>query len=187
MIYVEDDFLDKSLIDFLNNEESEFQEVVAGDKSFWVKVPSEEFVDLVKSKIEKIEQNEIDVVFSFFREAKENQDNDWRIHNDSIINGQQPDRAAVLFVSENNHEGLNGTAFWKHKIYGDKFPKSTNEEFDRILLEDSNNLDLWNLHSVVGHEQNRLVSYPCDYFHSKYPNEFKRSRKVFVIFYKVKK
>lgn len=77
--------------------------------------------------------------------------------------------------------------FWKHKIYGDKFPKSTNEEFDKVLLEDSNNLDLWNLHSVIGHKQNRLVSYPCDYFHSKYPNEFKISRKVFVIFYKIKK
>lgn len=187
MIYVEDDLLDPSLIDILDKEESEFTKVDAGDKSFWIKLPSEDFLNLMKSKIENIEQNDIEVVFSFFREAKENQDDDWRIHNDSIINGQQPDRAAVLFISENNYESLNGTAFWKHKIYGDKFPKSTSEEFDKVLLKDSNNLDLWNLHSVIGHKQNRLVSYPCDYFHSKYPNEFKVSRKVFVIFYKIKK
>ena len=125
MIYIKDNFLDKQLIYFLNKDEEEFKEVVAGDKSFWVKIPADEFVSLISSKIKEIENKDIEVVFSFFREAKENQDNDWRIHNDSIINGQQPDRAAVLFISENNCEGLNGTAFWKHKIYGDKFPKST--------------------------------------------------------------
>jgi len=31
-----------------------------------------------------------------------------------------------------------------------------------------------------------LLSYPCNYFHSKYPNEFIESRVVFVMFYKIK-
>lgn len=187
MIYIQDNFLDKQLIDFLNNDENEFKEVVAGDKSFWVKFPSEDFLNLVCSKIKDIEKNEIEIVFSFFREAKENQDNDWRIHNDSIINDQQPDRAAVLYISEDNYNGLNGTAFWEHKEYGDTFPNTMIQDFNRVLKEDSNNLDLWNLKTVIGHKQNRFISYPCDYFHSKYPNEFKESRRVFVIFYKKKK
>ena len=37
------------------------------------------------------------------------------------------------------------------------------------------------------HKKNRLISYPCNYFHSKYPNEFVESRIVFVMFYKIKK
>ena len=187
LVYFKDNFLDKSFIDYINNDEQAFQEVQAGDKMFWVKIPTDEFNELVCSKIQEIEGNEIELVFSFFREAKENQDNDWRIHNDSIINGQQPDRAAVLYISEDNFNGINGTAFWEHKELGDRFYSSSNEEFNKILLEDSNNLSLWNLKSIIGHKQNRLLSYPCNYFHSKYPNEFVESRKVFVIFYKVKK
>ena len=35
----------------------------------------------------------------FFREAKKGQDTNWRIHNDSIIDNQQPDRAIVLFAN----------------------------------------------------------------------------------------
>lgn len=187
MIYVKDNFLDENIIDRINKDDSDFAEVIVGEKSFWVKMSYREFDQLVANKISEIENNDVDVVFSFFREAKENQDNDWRIHNDSIINGQQPDRAAVLFISEDNHNGLNGTAFWEHKKYGDHFSENELEDFDRLLIEDSNNLDLWNLKTIIGHKQNRLLSYPCNYFHSKYPNEFKDSRKVYVIFYKIKK
>ena len=46
-------------------------------------------------------------------------------------------------------------------------------------------LTKWNLKSVIGYKPNRLISYPCNYFHSKYPNEFK-NRIVFVMFYKIK-
>ena len=55
-----------------------------------------------------------------------------------------------------------------------------------MLIEDANDKSKWKLNSVVGYKPNRLVSYPCNYFHSKYPNEFLNSRKVFVMFYKVK-
>ena len=188
MIYVKDDFfIDERIVDIINDEQSEFQEVTVGDKSFWVKTPNEEFVRLVRRKIQNLESNDIEVIFSFFREAKEGQDNDWRIHNDSIINGQQPDRAAVLYISENNNEGLNGTAFWEHKVFGDKFVSEEAEEFNRMLIEESNEIRNWELKTVIGHKKNRLISYPCNYFHSKYPNEFIESRKVFVIFYKIKK
>jgi hypothetical protein len=45
-------------------------------------------------------------------------------------------------------------------------------------------LDKWSLNSVVGYKPNRLVSYPCNYFHSKYPNKsWKEGRVVFVMFY----
>jgi hypothetical protein len=186
MIYIKDDFLNPELIDLLDNDTADFTEVEMPGRSFWVKIPSKEFLDLVISKVEELENINIECILGFFREAKLNQDDDWNIHNDSIVEGQQPDRALVLFVSDNNAKELNGTAFWEHKIHGDKFTNIETSEYNRLLKDDANNIDLWNLKTVVGHKKNRILSYPCNYFHSKYPNEFIDSRKVFVMFYKLK-
>ena len=54
-----------------------------------------------------------------------------------------------------------------------------------MLTEDSNDKSKWKLKSIVGYKPNRLLSYPCNYFHSKYPNvSWKEGRNVFVMFYK---
>lgn len=187
MIYIKDDFLNIDLIDSFNKDKIDFQEIKTPGKSFWVKKPSEEFIELICNNIAGIENCLIKPVLAFFREAKQGQDNDWRIHNDSIIEGQLPDRAAVLYMSDNTMEQVNGTAFWEHKIHGDKFNNITPDEYDRLLIEDSNDQTKWNLKSIIGHKKNRLVSYPCNYFHSKFPNEFVDSRKIFVMFYKIEK
>jgi len=187
MIYIKDDFLDINVINLLNKDKNVFQEVKTPGKSFWVKMPSDKFMELVCEEICKIENVKIKPILGFFREAKEGQDNDWRIHNDSIIEGQQPDRACVLYISEEQEDGLNGTAFWEHWKHGEKFENVSIEEQNRLLKEDANSPEKWRLKSVIGHKKNRLISYPCDYFHSKYPNEFIDSRKVFVMFYKIEK
>ena len=184
MIYIKDNFLHKRLLDSLNNDTKDFNEVKFPDKSFWVRELIPEVVDRICEKLSIIEGCEIKNVLSFIREAKKNQDDDWRIHNDSIINGTQPDRAIVLYLSEDNNEGLNGTAFWSHKKYGDTYTGNGVEEFNKILKEDSNDNSKWDLKTIIGHKQNRLISYPCEYFHSKYPNEFINSRVVLVMFYK---
>ena len=185
MIYIKDDFLDEDLIQYLNNDKSDYEEVKTPGKSFWIKHPTSGFIYLICSKISQIEKCDVTNVFSFFREAKENQDNDWRIHNDSIINGEQPDRALVLYISNNDDSiGLNGTAFWEHKTLGEMF-NGNEDDFNEILTNDSNNKKVWTLKTVVGHKKNRVVSYPCNYFHSKYPNEFTSTRRVFVMFYKI--
>ena len=64
------------------------------------------------------------------------------------------------------------------------FQKTAQQKKQIGLKNEANDLSRWNLRSIVGHKKNRLVSYPCSYFHSKYPNEFKQSRVVFVMFYK---
>ena len=83
---------------------------------------------------------------------------------------------------------LHGTAFWDHKQYGNKQPKNiSSKEYDNFLIKESGNLDNWRLNTVLGYEQNRLISYPANYFHSKYPNKsWKKGRQVFVMFYKIK-
>ncbi len=185
MIYIKDNFLDKELFDFVNKDLKQFKEVQTPGKKFWVIEPSKAFIDYITRRLSIIESVRVENVLAFFREAKKGQDNDWRIHNDSVIEGTQPDRAIVFYMSENKTKELNGTAFWKHKKYGDSFKDSFNlEEFNRLIKEESNDLDRWELSSVVGHKKNRLLSYPCDYFHSKYPKEFEESRVVFVMFYK---
>ena len=118
--------------------------------------------------------------------------NGWEIeyldtcHGDLNIEGEKPDRALVLYISPRKIDELHGTALWRHKKYGKSLPDTvTNEEFDRMILKESENLDNWTLDSVIGYEQNRAISYPANYFHSKYPNKsWKSGREVFVMFYK---
>ena len=190
MIYVDDDFLDGETLDtvitYLTT--NEFQQVNAGEKDFWCQMSNESFDEYVISKLEHKEQKELKSIFSFFRVSNDELDTDWRIHADTIIMGEKPDRALVLYLSDCYNEELNGTAFWEHIDMGDTMPLDiTDDEFDEILLRDSNNLDKWSLKSVVGYKPNRLVSYPCNYFHSKYPNKsWKEGRVVYVMFYATK-
>tara|TARA_B110000305_G_C19064355_1_gene458593 strand:+ start:22 stop:594 length:573 start_codon:yes stop_codon:yes gene_type:complete len=183
MIYVEDNFLPSIVFESLLSYSNDFKEVKTPGKSFWVKELPGDLTKYITDKLEAIEGKKIKNILSFLREAKEGQDNDWRIHNDSIIEGEQPDRAIVLYVKSSETE-LNGTAFWEHEDYKFAYVKSDVEEFNRMLAEDSNDITKWKLNSVIGHRDNRLLSYPSEYFHSKYPNKFKNQRVVLVMFYK---
>ena len=183
MIYVEDNFLPDNVFKALLSYSNDFKEVKTLGKSFWIKELPGDLTEYITNKLEAIEGKKIKNILAFLREAKGEQDADWRIHNDSIIEGQQPDRAIVLYVKSNEAE-LNGTAFWEHEDYKYTYVKSNDEEFNRMLTEDSNDITKWKLNSVVGHKDNRLLSYPSEYFHSKYPNKFKNQRIVLIMFYK---
>tara|TARA_R100001244_G_scaffold108672_1_gene80413 strand:- start:286 stop:915 length:630 start_codon:yes stop_codon:yes gene_type:complete len=208
MIYVLDDFLDQELFKILKKGATKFvkKDFNAGDenskhkRTFWVKPPSKAFNDLMVNKLSEIEGGQVINILSFFREARKNQDNEWRIHNDLAINGQQPDKAIVFHIKCPKQKGINGTALWEHKKHGDIYkgkisklnhiPTLKNikdeKEFHRLLKKDANNRDKWILKSVIGAKPNRLLSYPSEYFHSKYPEEFVGQRVVFVMFYKIK-
>ena len=184
MIYIYDDFLPENIFQVLKSYTTDgFQKVDMPGKSFWVKKAPDELVKLILKKIQIVEGKKINNILCFIRQANSNQDDEWRIHNDSIIEGQKPERALVYYITSPDTE-LNGTAFWSHNKYGDTYPidKDTTE-FDRMLNEDANNMDLWTMKSLVGFKENRLLSYPCNYFHSKYPNKFQDSRVVLVMFY----
>jgi hypothetical protein len=183
MIYIKDNFLPRNLYKELVNYCDEFEEVKTLGKSFWIKKLPKEFENFMINKLQKLEGKKINNILSFAREAKQDQDNEWRIHNDTIIEEQQPDRALVLYVKA-NEDKLNGTAFWEHENYGYTYDESSTEEFNRMLTEDANDKSKWKLNSIVGYKENRLLSYPCNYFHSKYPNEYKDQRVVVVMFYK---
>jgi hypothetical protein len=188
MINVIDDFLDADIYDIVYQaiSSNEFTEVNTGEKSFWVQFSNKEFDSLVIEKISDMEGIERRNILSFFRIATDKVDIDWRIHADSIINGERPDRALVLYLSPSKMEGLHGTAFWKHKDLGYSLPSDVSfERHDEVLRRDSNDIDKWELHSVVGYKENRCICYPSNYFHSKYPNMgWSEGRMVYVMFYK---
>jgi len=183
MIYIKDNFLPKNLYNELLNYSDKFEEVKTPGKSFWIKELPGEFSSYITKRLESLEGKKIKNILCFLREAKQGQDDQWRIHNDTIIEGQQPDRAIVLYI-KSNEDKLSGTAFWEHENYGHTYIKTEKEEFNRMLIEDANDKSKWKLNSVVGYKDNRLLSYPCYYFHSKYPNEYKNQRIVLVMFYK---
>jgi len=187
MIYIIDDFLNNDILNKLNNYLVDFKEVDTTYKKFWVMDSPQDFTSYMITKISQIENKEIDHIFSFFRIATNELDTDWRIHCDSIINDKVPTRALVLYLSPLELNELNGTAFWRHKDYGDSLPydKLTSDIYNDLIINDANVLDNWDLETVVGYKQNRLLSYPSNYFHSKYPNYAgEKGRKVFVMFYR---
>ena len=99
MIYIKDNFLSdstyKGLMTYLNS--NEFKEVDTGDKSFWIQESNQVFNDIVTFELEVIENKPIRPLLQFFRVSNNKLDTDWRIHADTIINNEKPDRALVLY------------------------------------------------------------------------------------------
>ena len=189
MINIIDNFLDQEVLKIIEKEidKNKFKEFKTPGKSFWVQEANTYLVRYILTKLEIEEGYDLESVKAFFREAKKDQDNDWRIHCDFGPNTAEANRACVLYINQNITDGLNGTAFWDHTKHGHTLEYGDLKEYNRILLEDSEDLSKWKLQSVIGSKKNRLLSYPTNYFHSKYPNEFDESRVVFVMFYKIKK
>jgi len=190
MIYFIDDFLPSYILDETIKDLSsqDYEEFKTPGKSFHIQKASHSFLNHICSSLSAIEGNTVKPILGFFRISNDMLDTNWRIHSDLKIDGQQPDRALVLYISPRKINELHGTALWSHEKYGKKLPENTtNEEFNRMILRESENLEVWTLNSVIGYEQNRAISYPADYFHSKYPNKsWKSGREVFVMFYKTK-
>ena len=188
MIY----FIDNFLPDYIFKEAKDqldsrnYWELTTPGKSFYVQEASDTFIKHVCGSLSTIEDNIVEPILSFFRVSNDVLDTNWRIHSDLKIEGQQPDRALVLYISPRKINELHGTALWRHKTYGKSLPDNiTDKEFDRMILKESENLDMWTLDSVIGYNQNRAISYPANYFHSKYPNKsWEQGREVFVMFYK---
>jgi len=188
MIYFIDDFLPDYILDETIKDLSsqDYWELETPGKSFYVQEASQPFLNHVCDSLGVIEGVAINPIVGFFRISNDMLDTNWRIHSDLNIQGQNPDRALVLYISPRKRKELHGTALWEHKKYGKFLPKgTTNEEFDRMIIKEAENLDMWTLNSVIGYNQNRAISYPANYFHSKYPNKsWKEGREVFVMFYK---
>lgn len=174
-------FLPKNIFEKLQKHcnETPFQIVQIGDKEFSVLNVPDYLFDLIK-----IDNHEI--VLAFIRSAYSGFDNENRIHADNIINGSKIDLASVLYINETNGVTPNGTCFYSHVKHGKELKENVSEEeFNRLLTEDSNNDSKWIKEECVSAYPNRLLKYNAQFFHAKYPKEIMQGiRIVLVCFYK---
>lgn len=174
-----DNFLPEGLFQELSDycKQKEFQLVNAGEKQFLV-LPTPPII------IEYLQIPEHEIILTFIRKAHKEFDTEARIHADNIINNEKTHLASVLYISESNTP--NGTAFWQHHKHGKSLPADvTEQEFNRLLTEDSNDLSKWKSIGFVQNVPNRLLTYNANNFHSKFPSLIDSGERiVLVTFYK---
>ena len=180
MIFIQHDYLPKEVFKDLQKYslESEFEIKQAGDTQFSV-------LETPKEILPYLHADGYSLIVSFIRSSYKGFDSKMRVHADDIINNKKTDLASVLYINENNIT-KNGTKFFKHHIHGNKLSQDIyNLEFDRLILEDSNDISKWIQTDKVQAEPNKLLMYNANLFHAKYPNEIENgTRIVLVSFYK---
>lgn len=161
--------------------EGEFKIVKAGDKEFSV-MPTPKYL------LEFLQIPGHELVLTFIRSARIDFDNDSRIHADNIIEGKKTALASVLYINPEGTVSKNGTAFWRHHEHGYELPADvSNEEFDRLLTEDSNDLSKWEQLDTIYARPNRQLVYNSNYFHSKYPKVITEGTRIILVCFYAKK
>ncbi len=161
--------------------QNHFSFVTVGEKTFSVCKTPDFLLDFLQ-----IENHEL--ILSFLRESYTGFDNSINIHADHLINGQKVALASVLYINNKYEASENGTAFYKHYLYGDKLPENiSDQEHDRLLVEDANDPTKFEMYDCVIARPNSLLTYDGSLFHSKYPADLESGvRVVLVAFYKKK-
>jgi hypothetical protein len=63
-----------------------------------------------------------------------------------------------------------GTAFWRHRQTGlNAVPPDATADIEMAYRIEGNHADHWTLESIIGMRFNRVIVYPTNYFHSRYP------------------
>jgi hypothetical protein len=180
MLFIKYDYLPKSIFTDLQNYclESQFEIKKAGNKHYSV-------LETPKEILPYLQADGYKVILSFIRSAYKGFDDILRVHADGIINNQKTDLASVLYINENTITE-NGTKFYKHHKYGLKLPSDiSNIEYDRLILEDSNDASKWSEVDKIQAAPNKLLMYNANLFHAKYPSEIKKGTRIILVsFYK---
>ncbi len=99
--------------------------------------------------------------------------------------------AAVWYLTEAPEGVVAGTAFWKHRATGkDSLSEEDYKNTEMLAGMDTDGADesKWQMVGLCGQKFNRLVVYPTNVFHSRYPqnawgNDAKDGRIVFTSFF----
>jgi hypothetical protein len=149
-----------------------------GDKVFSV-------LETPRSLLDFFKIDGLELILTFVRSANKDQDTKLNVHADNIIAGKKAALASVLYINDEEEVTPNGTMFWKHHHHGHELDTNvTDEEFNRLITEDSNNYKKWEQKDMVYALPNRRLLYNAQLFHSKFPTVIKKGkRKVLVCFY----
>lgn len=173
-IIIVDDVLNKEDFQDLQNycfEENRFQSVAKGDHIYHVAYVPESLNDKLKSVLEEIHGKKVNISISFLRLATSKLDTDLRIHcdNGNVGGAFKPTHGAIFYVTH-KIDNINGTALWKHHQYGYTCPDDfDDQQIQEKIMCDKEDATKWSLSTIIGGVENRLVTYPAKYFHSKYP------------------
>ena len=171
MIFIKYDYLPKNVFTDLQNYclESQFEIKKVGNKHYSVLETPKEILPYLQADGHK-------VILSFIRSAYKGFDDIMRIHADGIINNQKTDLASVLYINKNTITE-NGTKFYKHHKYGLKLPSDiSNIEYDRLILEDSNDMSKWSeVDKIMIIEKGRLTNSGNHFDLMKYSNFYSDS------------
>jgi hypothetical protein len=191
--FILDDVLDKQY--FKNIQEDSrnttFKTIQSEGRQFHVAYPPKDLSLKIQKAIEEVYRCKIQVVNSFLRMYTQFLNNNWGIHADrNVLSETSPSHGAVFFLSENLGD-INGTAFWSHEKYGLSLPEITDNEAHGFTSKSYNNENEWEVNSIIGGVENRLISYPSNYFHSKFPKQAwgtsqKDCRLILAMFYNLK-
>jgi hypothetical protein len=146
---------------------AKFNKFALDKKDFYINDLPLRYVDKITEVISQLKGGKVQYKKQFLRLSTVNQDNDVRIHSDYTWGCKY---AAVLYFSTSPKWHIaEGTAFFKHKIYGHELTYEYSDIADEILSDENSIKTHWILDSIIGAKENRLLIYPTSYFHSRYP------------------
>ena len=194
-VFFVDDVLDLSEFESLKQycfEDRRFTALEKGDHIYYVANAPQNIIDKIYTEIESIYNTKIKNIVCFLRLASSVFDTDLRIHcdNGNVGTDFAPTHGGVFYITYGKND-INGTAFWRHNKYGYVCPTDfTDKDIQEKIMCDKEDVTKWNLNTIIGGLPNRLVCYPSQYFHSKYPRVMngihpKDSRIVMVVFFKI--
>ncbi|WZE63632.1 minor coat protein [Maribacter phage Panino] len=176
MIIIEDDYLLDE--DFKRLQEycrQDFYVKRAGTEDEW-----KEFLvlDTPKWLRSELEMDGYEIILSFIRKAHSEFDTEPRIHSDGIIMDRHVDMASVLYINDSEGVTPNGTSFYDHAFFGGHLPKNVSGEVYNDVLRDSNVIEFWEQKDKIYAEPNRLLTYPAQKFHAKFPSKIEKGERI---------
>lgn len=150
-----------------------FEYPLGGDVNMFVCDIPQEVKDHIHWVIEKHTELVLTPIATYARYNSPTTDTSFRIHSDGLINGEQPDVAAVLYLTT----GRTGTGLFTHQTYGEE-PEQGEE---KIHTEDDGE---WLCYAYGMEIENDMFIYPANKFHSRWPSQADHHRFVIVSFLK---
>lgn len=110
----------------------------------------------VFAAIEQHLQKTVIPVTTYFRRGQHKDPHETYIHTDEGLGTH----AGIFYLTDG--QAGEGTAFWKHRLTGA-------ENRDPVAAMDGMDESKWTLTQLVQSKRNRLLLFPTDAFHSRYP------------------
>ena len=196
-IQIHDDFLPSDtfheLKDFIvDNPDALFEYPLDEEVSMLVSEVPESFKQVIIKTLEEKEGTPVEPITMYYRVNTSDFDTKDRIHCDLDVQGVEPKRAGVLYLTQpspnDSRQVSDGTAFWLE--HGGENHFDHDIDYHDCVLNSPGAFNFW-LDFVVSARYNRMLTYPARYFHSRYPakawgereGNLDEARIVVVVFY----